>query len=386
MFDRSSGRSSNFRGQFRIVEPVYRKMEETAASQPNKEIGGMLFGRIDDTGELKIDVEQVVHIPERGYSNSKTHFEINPKFSSAVIDQYTPEKTYLGNWHSHLGYGGPSSGDHQQVSTFFKNNDFRDYLISIIMDRQQRVQIAGQPDYQPIIEVYQRESENTSQYHTVSVSSEDIELTKGSTRESHVQTATNIESGRSDGQKPGEEHSIHEEITEFNIADTLSDYLHQLVDEVEEEVNLNAPLNQGHVYLYGSGQTDEVVINFPISYQLSKQESDVGFWKYIEGMVDRIDEEIGESGYDEKRAQAETFDAFLSVSIPISFPEDEIFLDLSSRDLTKQLTIQTMDSRLLGENRNEVVETIRYAVEQHIPDLLQSQLLTVMRDNVEWSR
>ncbi|MFB6187109.1 MAG: hypothetical protein ABEI86_09620, partial [Halobacteriaceae archaeon] len=104
------------------------------------------------------------------------------------------------------------------------------------------------------------------------------------------------------------------------------------------------------------------------------------------GMVDRIDEEIGESRYDEKRAQVETFDAFLSVSIPISFPENEIFLDLSSRDLTKQLTIQTMDSRLLGENRNEVVEIIRYAVEQHIPDLLQSQLLTVMRDNVEWSR
>lgn len=381
MFDRSSGKHSTFRGRFEIVDAVYRDMKETAASQPSKEIGGMLFGRIDDAEGLEVEVQQVVSIPERWYSNSRTHFEIDPEFASHVIDEYTPERKYLGNWHSHLGYGGPSSGDYQQVADFFENNEFREYLLSIILDRKQRVQVVGEPDYEPIVELYRCPTEHSPRYETLRIQKETIELVESTDVADHVQFADDIrvDENASESSTP----RLYELVSDFDLGDTLTDRLYELIDEVEREVNLNAPLDHGHAYLYDSGRTDEVVICFPVSYRLTTGiEHDEGILKHIEGFIRRLDDETADRGSEGE----ESLDVFLALSVPLSYPQGEIFIDLSSRDLTKQLTIHTVECDRLGEDVDPMVETIEHAVENHVPELLQSQLISIMRDNIEWSQ
>jgi hypothetical protein len=41
---------------------------------------------------------------------------------------------YIGNWHKHLGYGGPSYGDDKQAEIFLNRNLHKRSYLSLILD------------------------------------------------------------------------------------------------------------------------------------------------------------------------------------------------------------------------------------------------------------
>lgn len=362
-----------------MVAEVYEAMEEKAASEPRKEIGGMLFGSFDpptknegkNGDQLNVQVEQVVHIPPEGYTNSKGYFEIKPEYLRRAIDEFADERTYLGNWHSHLGYGGPSPGDHQQVATFFDNNEFRDYLISIIMDRESLNPLS----YVPIIEVYRRKEK---EYETRRV--QKYVLVDDSTVENPVaNVGTVTESGELSGREP-----VNEQIRTHNLDPDLEADLLNLVDTVDAEIDPIADLSEGLVYTHeGSGSTDAVVVALPVRYPLTRVQNTPA------QMVDLISEitgtlfPLGEKRRRGKSRDPPAFPAYVSLTVPFSHPNGEIYIDLATRDLTKQLTFRTVDAAVLAKDREEFVEVLERAIEDRVPALLETPLLSVLQDDLD---
>ena len=63
----------------------------------------------------------------------------------------TEKLLYLGNWHKHLGYGGPSYGDHLQIGEFFTLNPHKNTVVSLIID------LPTENNHTVVVEVYRRE-------------------------------------------------------------------------------------------------------------------------------------------------------------------------------------------------------------------------------------
>ena len=368
MIGNQSGNPSQFNGEFAIAKEVYEAMEQTASSAPRQEIGGMLFGSIDDSeNEPRVNVEQVVHLPPEGYSNSSSHFEIDPTYSSYVVDEYSSDRKYLGNWHSHLGYGGPSSGDHQQVADFFGNNDFRDYLISIIMDRQTKI---SSPSYSPIAEVYRNKQGKS--YDTWRVNREDLVLLENSDFDNAVERIDRISDGTSGFDDS--QDSLKTKVRGLGLKEDLEDAVLELVDLMSLRIDIDSDLSKGLAYTNsGSGSVDTAVLAVPIRYSIKQDPNNI---------TDRIkglwEDDNGRSG--------DVFAAFLTVEAPYSCPEGDIYIDLATRDLTKQLTVKTISSSTLVGDKEELITTLKYTIETHIPELLQKPLITVLQDETEWSQ
>lgn len=368
MMGNSSGRTAQFTGEFSIVKEVYNAMQETAASAPRKEIGGMLFGSIDDEGDVpNVRVEQVVHLPPEGYSHSSTHFEIDPKYSNHVVDKYSSKRKYLGNWHSHLGYGGPSSGDHQQVTDFFHSNDFREYLVSIIMDREKKVRSAS---YQPIVEIYR--NRGSGSYDTWRVDQNDLLLIGDSGSEDAVEQVGTIT--ESSAELDSGDESLEAQIEDLDLENDLQTSIIELVDLMSLRIDLESDLSKGLAYVYeGSGSVDTAVVALPVKYRLQQDPDNIAdfivdFWENLTGESEIV------------------FPAYVTVSVPYSCPEGDIYIDLATRDLTKQLTIKTIESSTLINDKEMLLNTLEYAVESHIPKLLRAPLISVLQDELEWSQ
>jgi len=114
-----------------IGESTFKSMENAARSQKKIETGGMLFGKNDGK---RIIVFVAVN-PSTNCSRSITHFEIDETFAITTA-RYMNRLglDYLGSWHKHLNYGGPSKGDDYQAELFLKNNLHIKNFLSVIMD------------------------------------------------------------------------------------------------------------------------------------------------------------------------------------------------------------------------------------------------------------
>src|SRR5215831_18119015 len=83
-------------------------IEREARSNEELETGGMLYGKNQESSAI---VLQVIN-PTIHANRSRTHFQIDEEFRITVANNMTKLGfDYLGSWHKHLGYGGPSPAD-----------------------------------------------------------------------------------------------------------------------------------------------------------------------------------------------------------------------------------------------------------------------------------
>ncbi|MHA1214835.1 MAG: Mov34/MPN/PAD-1 family protein [Candidatus Hodarchaeales archaeon] len=248
------------------------------------ETGGMLFGKIQQLGlKTEIIISKTYIPPETATKRSSMFFEIDPDYARRVLSKES--LLYLGNWHKHLGYGGPSRGDHQQIREFFIHNPQKNTIIAVILDYQ------SQEDYKLIVEVYRRvenpSQENKGKYETFLVPEDQI----------HYFTCPSNESN-----------------TFLGINDTQLDLIKQYLIKTFDH-----SFNETQVQEFNGSTSGERIISFPYEF--------------------RIDTEEG----------LQTFSLLILISLPPEFPDGQIYIDLSSQDLSRNFTFEKQPASFLAD-------------------------------------
>jgi hypothetical protein len=113
-----------------IAQDIADNILEDSNKYEHVETGGLLFGKFIDK---YIIILKVVNQPNA--IRTQVHFEMNEDI--AISETKKMEKSgleYIGNWHKHLGYGGPSIGDDKQAEIFLNRNLHKRSYLSLILD------------------------------------------------------------------------------------------------------------------------------------------------------------------------------------------------------------------------------------------------------------
>lgn len=113
-----------------IAQDSANNILEDSNKYGHLETGGLLFGKIIDR---YIIILKVVNMPNA--IRTQVHFEMSEDI--AISETKRMEKSgleYIGNWHKHLGYGGPSIGDDKQAEIFLVRNLHKQSYLSLILD------------------------------------------------------------------------------------------------------------------------------------------------------------------------------------------------------------------------------------------------------------
>jgi hypothetical protein len=283
-------------------------MIEEASSWPDQETGGMMFGQIsliDSSLEIKISK---THIPLNDFcERSSAYFEINPEYAKKVVEKERLQ--YLGNWHKHLGYGGPSQGDIRQIKDFFDFNPHLNTVVTFILD------FYSNDDYEPLIEVYKRlESRNDQDnrnFETFRIPRNNISFfkTRGITKEKIDIIKNELVS-----------------IDEFNLS----------LEEINEL--------EGHT-------VNERIISFPFQFIIENSKR--------------------------KKNQLELL---ILMSFPPNFPEGDIFIYVSSKDLSRNITFEKHPAGILADDDliKPFLLSLQASLEDEVPVLLKEPLWKVM--------
>jgi len=114
-----------------ISENVINDIVEECNRHKNVETGGLLFGKI--VGEYLI-ILKLIHFSTNA-RRTQVYFEMDEDFAINITKQMEKNNlAYLGNWHKHLGYGGPSNGDDKQAELFLIQNGHKRNYLSLIID------------------------------------------------------------------------------------------------------------------------------------------------------------------------------------------------------------------------------------------------------------
>ena len=114
-----------------IAEDIINDIVEESNRHEKVETGGLLFGKI--IGECII-ILKVIHSSTNA-KRTKVYFEMDEDFAINITKQMEKNNlAYLGNWHKHLGYGGPSNGDDKQAELFLVQNSHKRNYLSLIID------------------------------------------------------------------------------------------------------------------------------------------------------------------------------------------------------------------------------------------------------------
>ena len=114
-----------------ISEDVINEIVEESNRHKNVETGGLLFGQI--IGEYIIILKSI-HFSTNA-KRTQLYFEMDEDFAINITKQMEKNNlAYLGNWHKHLGYGGPSNGDDKQAELFLIQNNHKQNYLSLIID------------------------------------------------------------------------------------------------------------------------------------------------------------------------------------------------------------------------------------------------------------
>jgi proteasome lid subunit RPN8/RPN11 len=114
-----------------ISEDVINEIVEESNRHKNVETGGLLFGKI--IGEYII-ILKLIHFSTNA-RRTQLYFEMDEDFAINITKQMEKNNlAYLGNWHKHLGYGGPSNGDDKQAELFLIQNNHKQNYLSLIID------------------------------------------------------------------------------------------------------------------------------------------------------------------------------------------------------------------------------------------------------------
>lgn len=334
-------------------------MESRAAERPKTEVGGMLFGAFEkeDGKVVNVQVERVVNVPDDQGIHQSAYFSIDDGFMNEVVDEYIPPYTYLGNWHSHLGYGGPSSGDHKQVTKFFKQNPDRDYLIAVIQDRDGSPR---DPSYDTYIELYERKHDGSFEYTIHSVT--------GIKTIEHPPERTVDEDAKSESDD-GLLDRVKSDLNSLELNEGLSSDVLDLSTEIINQVDQVDENGVGTVY-QNPGEDPETILLLPVEIRLESQEDEAG--SKIEQAKDEITKTLsltaGHSVDDSEPTGL--LSAFLSISIPGEYPEGEIFVDVKSRDQTFQATVMQESSTKLSASPREFRNQLQTMLETDAHDFL----------------
>ena len=114
-----------------ISEDVINDIVEESNRHENVETGGLLFGKL--IGEYII-ILKLIHFSTNA-RRTQVYFEMDEDFAINITKQLEKSNlAYLGNWHKHLGYGGPSNGDDKQAELFLLQNGHKRNYLSLIID------------------------------------------------------------------------------------------------------------------------------------------------------------------------------------------------------------------------------------------------------------
>lgn len=358
----------SFGGEVTVSQQVWEDMKTHAAKRPSTEVGGMLFGKFEENEEgvlVGLRVERVINVPPEHGINQSTYFEINDDFMSDVIDEYTPQYEYLGNWHSHLGYGGPSSGDYDQVRKFFEQNDHRQYLIAIIEDRDGNTR---NPSYNQHFEIYRRTHEDTSDFEIHSP--EHISLSD------HPPEREAPAGGEKEDTQDLVEQLV-DKAEGLDTDETLRSDLLNLISNLDDRELLDQSAN-GTIY-QNTGAVDEVVALLPVQPEFdSDDEGDLGT-NIVKEPYRAVKYRISDPDTDANK-EASTIPALLGISLPATYPEGDIYVDIKSRSQTVQVTVKTIPGETLRDDIDRVGSAIEKVVKDKIPKTLESDLGTLVEN------
>ena len=114
-----------------ISEDIINDIVEESNRHENVETGGLLFGKL--IGECII-ILKLIHFSTNA-RRTQVYFEMDEDFAINITKQMEKNNlAYLGNWHKHLGYGGPSNGDDKQAELFLIQNSHKRNYLSLIID------------------------------------------------------------------------------------------------------------------------------------------------------------------------------------------------------------------------------------------------------------
>lgn len=294
---------------------MFNEMIEEAAKWPGKETGGMMFGKIKE-GELYLEIRiETTHIPSEEESiRNSTYFEINPEYARVILDN--ENLLYLGNWHKHLSYGGPSYGDHRQIAEFFTLNPHKDFVVSMIVDLLQ------DDDHDLIVEVYRRNEnivdKTKNSFHTFKIPESNI---------SFFSDDNNVS------------------IKKVGITKELISIVKQELIQV-----YNAKFTIEDIHQFMGSTSDEIILSFPFQFDI------------------------------ETKGKKQTLELLVLISFPPNFPDGQLYIDISSNDLSKKFTVEKHPADLLSNK--ELVEPflqfLKAILEEKIPQLMSDPLWKLM--------
>jgi hypothetical protein len=294
---------------------MFSEMIEEAVKWPGNETGGMMFGRIkENESGLEIIIEKTLIPPEEECVRNNTYFEINPEYARLILDN--ENLLYLGNWHKHLGYGGPSYGDHRQITEFFTLNPHKNLVVSIIVD------FLTENDYELTVEVYIRNVNN------------------GEEAKNSFQTFRISESNLTFF---SEENKISEKVVGIT-KEQVSIIKQELVQGYNSEFSIE------DIHQFTGSTSDEKLLSFPFQF------------------------------YIETNGNKRTLDLMVLISFPPNFPDGQIYIDISSQDFSKKFTVEKHPANVLYEKEliQPFLLLLRATLEENIPLLMKEPLWKVM--------
>ena len=292
-------------------------MVKEASLWPDLETGGMLFGKIiESENSLSVTIDTTNIPPDSSCIRKNSYYEIDPIYAKEILENES--SLYLGNWHKHLGYGGPSSGDHRQIEDFFLNNPHLKIIITCILD------FLSEDNHELIIEVYLRSDAssiaNEGSFQTFRVPSEDISF-------------------------------FNDDLPQIEqISGVSSERINTIKQALMEIYDFRFPLKD--IDDFPGSTNNERIISFPFHTKI------------------------------ENSGIQEAIDLLILISIPPEFPNGKLYIDLSSKDMSKNITFDKHDADVL--NNEELIlpflELLKVNLEDEVPSLLKQPLWKVLKN------
>ncbi len=333
-----------------IQEDVYSDIVAEVEKQKNVETGGLLFGTVKVSNNLKsIFILREFTPPDHFCIRERAYFEISPGYAKGIVENES--LTYLGNWHKHLGYGGPSSGDYHQIEEFFEINDHLDRIIAMIID-------SSDSTHTTHIEFYERIQdnndlpENSPLFNTYKVSPHNFRIIDDIT--DFIEEIEDI----TDFKEDFDEFEIQNDVviadTEISKEEIINRKILQIKTKIFEQFKPN--LSEKEIKKYEGRNPDEQILGFPIQYDLKD---------LVEVRTNSLQLILNLK---------------LLISFPNNYPNGEIYVDLASADITRLFTIETYPSAVLDdvESINNFILSIKNLIENKIPSLLDYPLWKIL--------
>ena len=294
---------------------MFDEMIEEAAKWPGKETGGMMFGKIKEKESgLEIRIEKTIIPLEEECVRNSAYFEINPEYARQILDN--ENLLYLGNWHKHLGYGGPSHGDHRQIAEYFSLNPHKNIVLAVIVDS------FTEKNHRLIVEVYRRNEsigeEEKSRFQSFRIAESNISYFSDDKNLSEDETGITKE----------RISIVKQELV--LVYDSIS-----TIEDIQE---------------FTGSTADEKIVSFPFQFDI------------------------------ETEGSKKTLDLLVLISFPPNFPYGQVYIDISSQDFSRKITIEKHPANVLYEKDliQPFLLLLKATLEEEIPEILKQSLWKVM--------